>query len=90
MNMASMEDIWVIIGHGVTGALISLGATAGSYIIELATKTQIWDPTLNLKVILLMMVVAVLKGLLGVLEPQVPPVTGAGTPKSKLRTYLGV
>ena len=88
--MASIDDIWAIIGHGVTGALISAGATLGSYLIELATKTTVWDPSLNLKVILLMMVVAILKGLLKVLEPEVPPVTGAKAAPPRLRTYFGL
>lgn len=86
----NMEDIWAIVGHGVTGALISAGATLGSYIIELATKTAVWDPSMNLKVVLLMMVVAVLKGLLKVIEPEVPAVTGAKGAKPKFKTYLGL
>ena len=88
--MGTTDDFWAIVGHAVTGSLISLGATVGSYIVQAATQIQVWDPSLNLKVILLMVVIAFLKGIVNRLEPEVPVATGAKAKPKPLKGYFGI
>ena len=91
--MGYANDVWTVLGHGITGVAIDLGATVGSYLVTFAGQAPVWDPALNTKVVLLMIVLGFLKGVLKRIEPEVPAgIVGARgkVAKTSLKAYLGL